>query len=54
MDPLTLSLIAAGGQAISALPDIIPSEHERTQKKELEKLPIVTGKHRRRRNKTRN
>jgi hypothetical protein len=38
MDPLTLSLIAAGGQALGALPDIIPSEAEREQKKELEKL----------------
>jgi hypothetical protein len=34
MDPLTLSLIAAGGQALGALPDIIPSEAEREQKKE--------------------
>lgn len=38
MDPLTLSLIAAGGQAIGVLPDIIPSKAEREQKKELEKL----------------
>jgi hypothetical protein len=38
MDPLTLSLIAAGGQAIGSLPDIIPSAAERDQKKELDKL----------------
>lgn len=33
-----MSLIAAGGQAIGALPSIIPSEFEREQKKELEAL----------------
>lgn len=38
MDPLTLALIAGGAQAISALPDIIPSEYERNQREELKKL----------------
>lgn len=38
MDPLTLALIAGGATAIGGLPDIIPSQHERNQKRELEKL----------------
>ena len=39
MDPLTMSaLIAAGGTAVGALPDIIPSKYERDQKKRLRKL----------------
>jgi len=38
MDPLTMSLIAAGGSAIGALPDIIPSKYERDQKKRLQEM----------------
>lgn len=38
MDPLTLSLIAGGGAAIGALPDIIPSKYERDQKKRLREM----------------
>lgn len=38
MDPLTLSLIAGGGAALGALPDIIPSQYEREQKERLRKL----------------
>jgi hypothetical protein len=39
MDPLTMmSLIAAGGSAIGALPDIIPSKYERDQKKRLKEM----------------
>ena len=38
MDPLTMALIAAGGSAIGALPDIIPSKYERDQKKRLKEM----------------
>jgi len=38
MDPLTMSLLAAGGTAIGALPDIIPSKYERDQKKRLREM----------------
>lgn len=38
MDPLTLSLIAGGGAALGALPDLIPSQYEREQKKRLAEL----------------
>jgi hypothetical protein len=38
MDPLTLAAIAAGGQALSAIPSIIPTKTERANKKELEAL----------------
>lgn len=38
MDPLTMLLIAAGGSAIGALPDIIPSKYERDQKKRLKEM----------------
>ena len=38
MDPLTMSLIAAGGSAIGALPDIIPSKYERDQKERLREM----------------
>jgi len=38
MDPLTLALISAGGTALGALPDIIPSKFEREQKKRLQDL----------------
>ena len=35
MDPLTMALVAGGGSAIGALPDVIPSKFEREQKKRL-------------------
>ena len=38
MDPLTMALIAGGGSAIGALPDIIPSKYERDQKKRLKEM----------------
>ena len=38
MDPLTMSLIAAGGTAVGALPDIIPSKYERDQRKRLREM----------------
>lgn len=38
MDPLTMALIAGGGAALGALPDLIPSKYEREQKKELKDL----------------
>ncbi len=38
MDPLTLALIAGGASLVGGLPDIIPSRHERDQKKELKDL----------------
>jgi hypothetical protein len=38
MDPLTLALIAGGASLVGGLPDIIPSQYERDQKKELKDL----------------
>lgn len=38
MDPLTLALLAGGASLVGGLPDIIPSKHEREQKKELKDL----------------
>ena len=38
MNPLTMALIAGGGSAIGALPDIIPSKYERDQKKRLKEM----------------
>lgn len=38
MDPFTLALIAGGASLVGGLPDIIPSQYERDQKKELKDL----------------
>jgi len=38
MDPLTLAAIAAGGQALGVIPQVIPSQTERANKRELREL----------------